>query len=283
MLGLRLTRCVIAAALTATMLGGCGNDDEISRPVAPEQLTGIDTSKPARKVVTKAVARLKKQDTGLFEATIGANRDSGRFQISTDSAVVTRTVSAVGTTAFTDSARTPDGVWLRVRTREANPKRACWVRSGGALGTTPGDIPGAYAGAVGAALTAQGRKWDRDEIVGTVNLAQAMLAVDLGVAQSVEVAAIPEARVPASFLVRDGNFVGWRTTGAQLLGAMAKAGVAAKGELKAFATLEDVTVDVQFTELGTDVDTSAPEAKRVIDALPAATLAKRAKACAQAK
>ena len=279
----RLARCALAAALSAGLLVGCGDDGEISRPVPPEQLTGVDTDQPARQVLARAVARLRKRDTGTFNAAIGANRDSGRFRLSARSAVVTRTVSAGSTTAFSDSARTPGGVWLRVRTPAVNEKRACWVRSGDALGETTGGIPGAYAGAVGAALTARGRRWDREEIVGSVNLAQAMLTVDLGITQSLRVAAVPDARVPASFLVRDGELLGWRTTGAQLLGAMAKAGLKADGELEAFGALDESTIDVQFADLGLEVDVSAPAPDRVIAALPADTLLKRAKVCARRK
>ncbi len=279
---LSLLRCTVAALLAMTLLAGCG-DDEISRPVSPEQLTGVDTDKPAPKVVARAVSRLKKQDTGTFEAVIGSNSDSGRYRLSTRSAVVTRTVSSAGTTAFSDSARTPEGVWLRVRTPQMNEKRACWVRSGDALGTTPEGIAGAIAGAVGGALTARGRRWDGDQVIGSVNLTQAMLAVDLGVTSSLELAAVPTARVPATFVVRDGDFLGWRTTGAQLLGAMAKAGLKAEGPLSSFAALENVTIDVQLANPGTKVDVAAPPATRVIAAEPAETLLKRAKVCSRQK
>lgn len=277
----RLLRSALVAVVSASLLVACGDDGEISRPVPPEALTGIDTDQPARKVVAKAVRRMRRLDTGTFNAAIGMQRDSGRYRLSANSTTVTRTVTSGGATAFSDTVRTPGGVWLRVRTPQVNEKRACWVRSGDALGPTPGGIPGSYAGPVGGALTARGRRWDRDEILGSVNLAQVMLTVDLRVAQSARVAAVPEARVPAILTVRDDDLVGWRTTGAQVLGAMAKAGLKAEGELAAFAALEESTIDVQFTGLGDKVAVAAPDPGRVIAALPAETLLKRGKACAR--
>ncbi|WP_235736731.1 hypothetical protein [Nocardioides alcanivorans] len=279
MSSLHWARMLAAGLLAPALLVSCGGH-ESPPPMPQSSARDVATDRPAPKVLTAAVKRFRKADSGAFTSAIGVTRDEGEFQLSHKSASLSRIISAEGSeTAFTDSVRTPKGVWMRVRTARMNAERACWVRTGNALGTTTDDIPGAYAGAVGAALTAQGKRWDGEEITGTVNLVQALLAVDPALAVAPELAEVTQARVKASFTVRNGHLLGWSTTSSQLLGALAKAGLEAKGSLRGLADLDGFVLDVQFTGPGSSVDVAAPEPRRVIPAEPADNLLKRARAC----
>jgi len=280
----RLARLLAASCLLPLLLAACGTP-ESPPPMPTASADAVPTDQPAPKVLSAAVRKLRKADTGAFTSAIGATRDQGRYALSRESASVSRIITAPegGETAFTDSVRTPDGVWLRVRTARMNPRRACWVRSSGALGTTTAGIPGAYAGAVGAALTAKGKRWNDEEISGTVDLVQALVAVDPSLAAAPELAPAVGARVPASFTVGDGRLRGWSTTSGQLLGAVAKAGIATDGRLRGLADLDGFVLDVQFSRQGADLAVSAPEPDRVIPAEPADTLLKRGRACMRRK
>ena len=279
-----LLRLLAAACLLPALLAACSGVEK-PPPLPDGSVAGVPTDQPAEKVVAKAVRRFRKADTGTFTSAIGATRDQGRYHLSEENAFVSRLVTAPegGQTAFTDTVRTPDGVWMRIRTAKMNPKRACWVRSGDALGSTSQDIPGAYAGAVGAALTAEGTRWNDEEVTGTVNLVQALLAVDPSLADAPELAGIGKARTRATITVEDGRLTGWSATSAELVGALAKAGLKARGNLRSLTQLDGFVVDVQFSRHGRSVDVTRPPEKRVIPAQPKDTLLKRAKVCMRQK
>lgn len=268
-----------AICLASALLVGCSETEH--PPHLPAASEAVSTDQPAKKVLARAVRRMRAADTGTFTTAIGSTRDQGRFHLSASSAEISRVLSGgdSGRTAFTDSIRTPDGVWLRVRTGRMNAERACWVRSGDALGTTTEGIPGAYAGAVGAALTARGARWHQDEILGSVDLVQALLTIDPALAAAPELLSLTEARTKASFTVLDGRLVGWRATSAQLLGALAKADADLSGSLKPVAELDGFVVDVQFDRQGRKISIRAPEPDRVIAAHPSDTLLERGRAC----
>ncbi|WP_110208697.1 hypothetical protein [Nocardioides daejeonensis] len=277
----RRIRLLVAGSLLPLLTVSC-SDPELPPPLPESEVNDIPTDQPAPKVLATAVRKLRKDDTGAFSVAIGTTRDQGRFQLSADSASLTRIVSAQGVeTAFTDTIRTPGGVWVRLRTAKMSPRRTCWVRMTNALPVTSAEIPGAYAGAVGAALTAKGKRWNKDQISGSVNLVQALLAVDPTLITAVELASALDARVPASFAVSGNRMTGWSTTSAQLLGALARAGLKATGALKPLADLEGFVLDVQFTKQGNNFEVTAPQPARVISKEPADTLIKRAKACAR--
>lgn len=280
----RWFRLLTVACLLPALFAACG-ETELPPPLPAEATQSVPTDRPAKKVLAAAVRRMRKSDTGTFTSAIGATRDQGSYRLSGPSAEVSRIIDGgeSGKTGFTDSIRTPQGVWLRIRTASMNPKRVCWVRTGDALGTTTEDIPGAFAGAVGAALTAKGKRWNDEEIMGTVNLVQALLAVDPSLAVAPELLTITDARAKASFTVANGRLVGWSATSAHLLLALAKEGVELKGSLKPLSELDDFVVDVQFDRQGRKVTVSPPPPERVIAAEPADTLLKRGRACMRRK